>query len=816
MNPQNDNMDYVPTSLRPEMVPGPVQFSDSGEPMANPLLLIHRLLTGRYHWAILLGLVLATIGSVLTYKSIKLVYTSTGLVRILPYLPRILYTTSQNEAMPMFSAYINSQTALIMSSRTIDLAMQNPKWQALHRGIDAAAKAKFASELTVTHKPGSELIYVAYTSKDPVVAQIGANAVIGAYRQLYSHGDSATQSLQISALRDRQTVLQNELQSDQDQIATLSSQYGADGLGTVYNYKLGLMDELDTQWQEARIALAKAGSGSGTGKGKGGATKVAKAPLAPVYDPQMAQFELQALALKKSIKELELSGLGPNNHRIMNLQSSLDALRDEMRSYQASLSGKGPSLAPTTPGGPMSLALLKAREHQLRLLYESVKAQTLDLGGVYAKVQNLQTQSQDLRQQLNTIKSRMDAINMESATGGRIRVESTGDFPVAPTTKSRHLRLAAAAAAGLGGIIVGFGVILLWGFLHGNLRSVGDMQITTLNSYRVLGAVPQLPPNGVATPLELAIGAHSIHRIRGLLQVRPNMAGSQALALTSPTAGTGKTSMVLALGMSYAASGMKTLLIDADVVGGQLTDRMGILRSQRLGDVMVKHKMITRDQLKEALAAAAESKRPVGSELLNLGYIDHEILEKALHMQRLSKRGLMDAVAGKPLDECVVHTKIQNLDVLPLGRTKAHHGARMSPASIRAMLAHAKEQYDMVLVDTGPVLGSLESALLASQADGVLMVVARGESRNLSGRAADYLASVGAHLEGVVFNRATDRDMQRQSYSTSLESFTSTAPSADNALAIQNDTDRLKPMVPLGPLAMAVAASSTTPDEEEK
>jgi len=816
MNPQNDNMDYVPTSLRPEMVPGPVQFSDSGEPMANPLLLIHRLLTGRYHWAILLGLVLATIGSVLTYKSIKLVYTSTGLVRILPYLPRILYTTSQNEAMPMFSAYINSQTALIMSSRTIDLAMQNPKWQALHRGIDAAAKAKFASELTVTHKPGSELIYVAYTSKDPVVAQIGANAVIGAYRQLYSHGDSATQSLQISALRDRQTVLQNELQSDQDQIATLSSQYGADGLGTVYNYKLGLMDELDTQWQEARIALAKAGSGSGTGKGKGGATKVAKARLAPVYDPQMAQFELQALALKKSIKELELSGLGPNNHRIMNLQSSLDALRDEMRSYQASLSGKGPSLAPTTPGGPMSLALLKAREHQLRLLYESVKAQTLDLGGVYAKVQNLQTQSQDLRQQLNTIKSRMDAINMESATGGRIRVESTGDFPVAPTTKSRHLRLAAAAAAGLGGIIVGFGVILLWGFLHGNLRSVGDMQITTLNSYRVLGAVPQLPPNGVATPLELAIGAHSIHRIRGLLQVRPNMAGSQALALTSPTAGTGKTSMVLALGMSYAASGMKTLLIDADVVGGQLTDRMGILRSQRLGDVMVKHKMITRDQLKEALAAAAESKRPVGSELLNLGYIDHEILEKALHMQRLSKRGLMDAVAGKPLDECVVHTKIQNLDVLPLGRTKAHHGARMSPASIRAMLAHAKEQYDMVLVDTGPVLGSLESALLASQADGVLMVVARGESRNLSGRAADYLASVGAHLEGVVFNRATDRDMQRQSYSTSLESFTSTAPSADNALAIQNDTDRLKPMVPLGPLAMAVAASSTTPDEEEK
>ncbi len=817
MNQHNDNIDYASAPLRPEMVPGPAQFSDPSEAMANPLLLIHRLLIGRYRWAILLGLVLAITGAAVTYKSIKLVYTSTGLVRILPYLPRILYTTSQNEAMPMFSAYINSQTALIISSRTIDLAMQNPKWEVLHRGIDAVAKAKFASELVVTHKPGSELIYVSFTSKDPVVAQIGADAVIDAYRQLYSHGDSATQTLQISALRDRQTVLQNELQSDQDQIAALASQYGADGLGTVYNYKLGLMNELDSQWQEARIALANAGAGPTTQRGgKKSRAQVAKAPPVPVYDPQMAQFELQVLALKKSIKELELSGLGPNNHRIMTLQSSLDALRDEMKTYQASLTGKGPAMAPTTPGGPISLALLKARERQLRILYQSVKAQTLDIGARYAKVQNLQTQSRDLRQQLNTIKSRMDAINMESATGGRIRVESTGDFPAVPTSQSWHLRLAAAVAVGLGGIISGFGVILLWGFMQGNLRTVGDMKITTLNSYRVLGAVPQLPANGAATRLELAVGAHSIHRIRGLLQVRPNMGSTQSLAITSPTAGTGKTSIVLALGMSYAASGIKTLLIDADVVGGQLTDRMGILRSQRLGDVLVKHKMITREQLKEALAAAAESKRPIGSELLNLGYIDHEMLEKALHMQRLSKRGLMDAVAGKPLDECVVHTKINNLDVMPLGRTKAHHGARMSPAAIRAMLAHAKEQYDMVLVDTGPVLGSLESALLASQADGVLMVVARGESRNLSGRAADYLASVGAHLEGVVFNRATERDMRRQSYRTSLESFVSAAPAADNALAVQHDADRLKPLAPLGPLAMAVAASGGTQDEEEK
>ena len=102
---QNEN---APAIWQPE----PMVDSYAGDgatgshPAANPLLLIHQLLRGRYVYAILVGLVLAAIGVGISLKTIKSIYTSTAEIRILPYLPRILYKTSQNSSMPMFSAYV--------------------------------------------------------------------------------------------------------------------------------------------------------------------------------------------------------------------------------------------------------------------------------------------------------------------------------------------------------------------------------------------------------------------------------------------------------------------------------------------------------------------------------------------------------------------------------------------------------------------------------------------------------------------------------------------------------------------------------------
>ena len=67
-----------------------------------------------------------------------------------------------------------------------------------------------------------------------------------------------------------------------------------------------------------------------------------------------------------------------------------------------------------------------------------------------------------------------------------------------------------------------------------------------------------------------------MHQIRTMLQINSGMEDRRVFAVTSASPGDGKTSLTLALGLSYAACGTRTLLIDCDLVGAGLTSRMNI------------------------------------------------------------------------------------------------------------------------------------------------------------------------------------------------------------------------------------------------
>ena len=62
-----------------------------------------------------------------------------------------------------------------------------------------------------------------------------------------------------------------------------------------------------------------------------------------------------------------------------------------------------------------------------------------------------------------------------------------------------------------------------------------------------------------------------------MLQINNSvMRDKRAFSVTSASSGDGKTSLTLALGLSFAASGSRTLLIDSDLVGAGLTARLGM------------------------------------------------------------------------------------------------------------------------------------------------------------------------------------------------------------------------------------------------
>jgi Mrp family chromosome partitioning ATPase len=320
----------------------------------------------------------------------------------------------------------------------------------------------------------------------------------------------------------------------------------------------------------------------------------------------------------------------------------------------------------------------------------------------------------------------------------------------------------------------------------------------------LLGVLPELPKD-LSDPDQTAIAVHSVHKIRAMLQLAAGpQDGCKTFAITSPAAGDGKTSLTLALGLSFAACGARTLLVDFDLVGNGLTRRASRMIRPKLGSILRRRRLITLEQLRLALSDAARKQVPVGKALMAAGLINAEQLSKALQMQKESLVGLLDVIAGEPLDECVSGADVNGLFILPVGSARASYVGRLSPRAVRTLLEEARKEFDVVLVDTGPVLGSLEASILAPAVDGVVLTVSRDEQRTLARRSMDHLISTGGRVLGVVFNRARHYDVLSSRFSSSTSIRLLSRPDQVSS-DFSNSEDSLSAR--LGPVGFAVNAA---------
>ena len=147
----------------------------------------------------------------------------------------------------------------------------------------------------------------------------------------------------------------------------------------------------------------------------------------------------------------------------------------------------------------------------------------------------------------------------------------------------------------------------------------------------------------------------------------------------------------------------------------------------------------------------------------------------------------------------------------------AHRTRRLChPSRIAALLKDARRYFHVILVDSGPILGSLEAAVLASQVDGSILTISRGQDRTLVRNAMQRLRSLRTSTTGFVYNRAKSQDFQSSPYASSSYSFTSVASgeeelgkgrSAKGDLAVRPTS----PWTSFGPLVRAVGTNVPIP-----
>lgn len=141
----------------------------------------------------------------------------------------------------------------------------------------------------------------------------------------------------------------------------------------------------------------------------------------------------------------------------------------------------------------------------------------------------------------------------------------------------------------------------------------------------------------------------------------------------------------------------------------------------------------------------------------------------SLHFGYPAAPSLADAAArSEDLNALIHSTSFERLSILPAGLGDDLRISRLSPDVIARIIGSLREQYDTILIDSGPILGSIEAGLLAPAVDGVMMVVGRNQLRPLVRRAVDQIHAVGGQVIATVFNRASIQELRQSSSSMSV------------------------------------------------
>ena len=145
-------------------------------------------------------------------------------------------------------------------------------------------------------------------------------------------------------------------------------------------------------------------------------------------------------------------------------------------------------------------------------------------------------------------------------------------------------------------------------------------------------------------------------------------------------------------------------------------------------------------------------------------------------------KGLTDVLTGNGLaTDLIKKTSTSNLSLLSRGSSAPNPAQLLASEKVGQMLAALlATDFSYIIIDSAPLLPISDSVVLATKVDGVVLVT-RGQdvSRYVARQACDRLASVRAHVLGVVLNGVDIHSPEYKDYKSSYVTYYTGYPSND-------------------------------------
>jgi len=588
------------------------------------------------------------------------------------------------------------------------------------------------SGVSVFHRPETDIMDVVHVSPTPHMAQRVVNTTVLAFQSLNILSAKQKSQRRRQFLEEQLHQTDSMLARAQSELASFRSRQQVASSQNALDQVQTFRTTLESRASQLEADRATFGTLLTQFK-KGGETGETEALRALATSPAMAENPRVSGNFKQlELYQYRLDSMTTGPWRAAPTNPDLIQLKGLLATTKAQLRQAVASHVASLDAQIGSLRALRARSGAALQVLPAMAAEEARLIG---RVQTLSSASDQVRQEYQ------NARMAEEVEAGDVEIVNLADLPYLPEWASTPLKLILGV---LLGFLLGTGGAFLLEALNTSIRKPEDLELAlhlpglaviprltgTMPAQRRLGGLlrpgkkAELESKGatstalgtVAQPF--SVGLEAFRMLRTSLLWCEQGDSMKTLVVTSSAPGEGKTMTAANLAVTFAYDGLRVLLIDCDVRRPRQHTLFHVPRAPGLMELLMPSN------------TASDS------------------------VQSLTfNPGLGRTESGRPVTDVIRPTHVKGLSLLTCGALPTNASHLLSGVRMRSLLQELAKSFDLVILDTPPVLATADAGILASIADGVLLVVRAGQTDRVAvKRAHQQLVNVGARIVGTVLN----------------------------------------------------------------
>jgi capsular exopolysaccharide synthesis family protein len=465
------------------------------------------------------------------------------------------------------------------------------------------------------------------------------------------------------------------------------------------------LTNVDLGLNEARQSLSDAQArlaGYGSALRTAGAAEAAKV----FSTPTMQQLRAQYLSLINQRAQLSPT-YGPNYPQMVELNQQIDSAQQQMNAEAHR----------TIDELTNEVAIADNKVAGLLAIRDQSRKQLATDNAANVKLTQLQSNAESVRLLYEGMLTRLQQVTGQE-TLGQVSAAVVSEAVVPTDPSSPKVKTIVAAAFAVGVAFGSFAVVLAQLFDGTILR---PKELERRARVPVLALVPRLRSSdlrvdGKRVPMAeiifdkpMSLFAESFRNLRVAVQQTVDAHKSLVIQMTSGSFGEGKTISSIAFAQAAAMDGRRVLLIDADVRRRSLTSYLGITAEAGLIELL-RGKV----QLRDVILSGGESHRP---------------------------------------------------HVLPLSTTDAGPHDRFSSETFESLLERLKTAFDLIVIDSAPVLAVADSLALTKRVDAVVLVTRWGKTPlEIVLKALEEINRAGGRVSGMLLTHVNIKKVTDQTF----------------------------------------------------